>query len=128
MSELIVRNDSPEARTGAEPSVVFTPRFDIYETEKGFTLTGDLPGVSPNDVEIRFEKKQLIIRGTVKSRQSDVNYLLQEYGIGNFFRSFTLGDTVDATGIQADLKDGVLTIHLPKKAEAQPVRIAVKGG
>lgn len=106
---------------------VFTPRFDIYEKDEEIVLWGDLPGVQPEDLDIRFEGGQLTIHGKVPQRQENVQYLLSEYGVGDFQRSFTIGETIDSSKIEAELRDGVLSVHLPKTEESKPRRIEVKG-
>jgi HSP20 family molecular chaperone IbpA len=105
---------------------VYTPRFDVAETEDDLILYGDLPGVEANDVEIRFEDRELTVHGVVAPRNANVNHLRSEYGIGDFHRSFSVGEAIDADGISAELKNGVLTIRLPKSDVAKPKRIQVK--
>lgn len=129
MSEMILHGQpAVESQTATSSNVVYTPRFDICETDEEFTLYGEMPGVAPEDVEIRYENQQLAIWGKVAPRHSEARYWAQEYGVGNYYRTFALGDAVDAGSIQAEVKDGILTVHLPKKAEARPVKIAVKPG
>lgn len=105
----------------------YVPRFDIYETDKELIMYGDMPGVAPEDLDIRYENNELSIYGKVCPRHEGINFLYGEYGIGDFYRSFTIGEMIDADKISAELKDGVLILHLPKVAEAQPKRIQVKG-
>lgn len=127
MSDMIVHNQ-PETQIGASAraGAVYTPRFDIWETDNEFVLAGDLPGVTPENLDIQFENKELKIWGKVSPRNPEARLWNQEYGVGDYYRSFVLGDAVDAESIGAELKDGVLAIHLPKKAEARPRRIEVK--
>ena len=129
MSDLIVRNQ-PDAvvSTASRSGVTFTPRFDIWEDESQYVLSGDLPGVTPEGLDIRFENHELAIWGKVAPRGPQGQYWTCEYGVGDYYRSFTVGDTVDAQAISAELKDGVLTVTLPKKAEARARKIAVKSG
>lgn len=129
MSEL-VKSETQEA-PGVErmrETAVFTPRFDIWETEDELVLYGDLPGVASEDLDVRFEDKQLNIHGRVALRQPEVEYLYSEYGIGDFYRSFAIGEAIDASRISAELKNGVLTVHLPKTEAVKPKRIDVKAG
>ena len=109
-------------------SVGWTPACDIYEDEEGVTLRFELAGVEPKDVEVRFENGVLTLRGERKLDREDKreNYHRVELSYGTFTRSFTLPSTVDAEKIGAESKNGVLTIHLPKKAEAKPRAIQVK--
>jgi HSP20 family protein len=129
MTDLMVRKGEQAAATNGHPSGMwFTPRFDIWEDEMEYVLSGDLPGVDPQDVEICYEKQELTIRGKVASRDDGRQYFMEEYGIGDFYRTFTVGEMIDESVINAELKDGMLVVHLPKKAESRPRKIAVKSG
>jgi len=105
----------------------FQPRFDILENESELTLYGDLPGVGQDDLDIRYENEQLTIHGRVKNRNENLEPLRQEYAIGDFHRVFTIGESIDAEKINAELHSGVLIVHLPIAEAAKPRRIAVKG-
>jgi len=104
----------------------FSPRFDIWEGDNELILYGDLPGVEPESLEIHFENRQLTIRGKVHRRGEGVNYLYSEYSVGDFQRSFMIGEAIDSEGISAELSSGVLTLHLPKSEAAKPRRIEVR--
>ena len=119
------KNDEATQQDTREP-VTFTPRFDICENENELILYGDLPGVEAGDLDVRFEDKELAIHGRVAPRQADQRRLRDEYGVGDFYRTFTVGEAVDAGKINAELKNGVLTVHLPKAESAKPKRIEVK--
>jgi len=106
--------------------VTFTPRVDILETDKEVTLLADLPGVSSEDVELRFEKGQLVLSGHVKPRLGDKRFVLREYGEGDFYRAFAIHESIDATKIEASCKHGILTVRLPKVEAVKPRQIAVK--
>jgi len=129
MSDLMIRNQ-PEVQLNSQSqaSVVYTPRFDIWEDENEFVLAGDMPGVTPENVDVRFENGELTVWGKVPQRKPSGGYWAQEYGVGDYYRSFTVSEAIDGQKIEAEVKDGVLTIHLPKKEEARPRRIAVKAG
>jgi HSP20 family molecular chaperone IbpA len=104
----------------------YSPRFDIWENDDEMILYGDLPGVMPEDLEIRFENPVLTIHGKVSPRHNDIKFLHGEYGIGDFHRTFTVGDAIDTERISAELKNGVVTVHLPKSEKVKPRRIEVK--
>jgi HSP20 family protein len=104
----------------------YSPRFDIWEDDDEMILYGDLPGVTPEDLEVRFENPVLTIHGKVSPRHNDINFLHGEYGIGDFHRTFTVGEAIDTARISAELKNGVVTVHLPKSAKVKPRRIEVK--
>ncbi len=114
----------------AGESVGWTPACDIYENDEGIALRFDLSGVEPKDVDIRFENNVLTLRGERKLERegSRENYHRVEMPYGTFTRSFSLPGTIDAEKIGADSKNGVLTVHLPKRAEAKPKSIKVTVG
>jgi HSP20 family protein len=114
---------SPERTRGG---VYFTPRVDIFETDKELILFADMPGVGPQDVELRYEKGELLLQGRVQPRQHHGQLLLGEYEEGDFYRSFTIHESIDNSKIEATCKNGVLTVHLPKVAAAQPRQIKVR--
>ena len=107
---------------------VYSPQVDIIEADDGLLLLADMPGVSAPDIDIQYEDGQLIIHGKVDPRQDDskTSYLLREYGVGDFYRSFRIGDGIDVDSIHAELKDGVMTLHLPKADALKPRKIAVQ--
>lgn len=105
----------------------YLPAVDIRETKEELVLFADLPGVKPDGVDIHFEGGELTITGRVEPRQPDgTRYLLLEYETGDFARTFRISESIDASRISAELKDGVLTLHLPKVEAVKPRKIAVK--
>ena len=109
-------------------AVTYTPRFDILEMNDELILCGDLPGVTRDDLEIRFEQGELIINAPVAPRHGEREFVYGEYGIGNFHRSFAISETIDAEKISARSENGVLFVTIPKKEEVKPKRIDVKIG
>jgi len=103
----------------------FLPRVDIVETNDELTLFADMPGVKAEDLDIRFEDGELSIFGRVGLRHENVDFIYGEYGIGDFFRTFLIDESIDSDAISAELKDGVLILHLPKSEEVKPRRIQV---
>ena len=103
----------------------FIPRFDIWEVDDELMLFGDLPGVSVEDLDIRFENRELTIHGKVPPRFGG-EYLHAEYEIGDFHRTFTIGEAIDGEKIYAEIRNGVLTVHLPKTEKVKPRKIEVK--
>jgi HSP20 family protein len=92
-------------------------------------LVADLPGVNAGDVDIRFEQGELTIHGRAKPRYDEgTKFLLNEYGIGDFYRTFRVSEQVDGSRIHAEYHDGVLSLHLPKVEAVKPRKIAVKVG
>ncbi len=117
-----------ERAFSAGESVGWTPACDIYEDAESVSLRFELAGVEAKDVDVRFENGVLTVRGERKLEQEDKreNYHRVERSYGTFTRSFSLPGTLDAERIRAEAKNGVLTITLPKKAEAKPRAIQVK--
>jgi HSP20 family protein len=113
----------PEATRGG---TYYTPRVNIYETADEVVLGCDLPGVKPPDLDVRFEKGELTLYGKVQPRQAPPEYLQEEYGVGDFYRSFAIAPEIDPDKIAAEYRDGVLTVHLPKQEKVKPKRIAVQ--
>jgi HSP20 family protein len=106
--------------------VHFTPRVDIVETDHELTLYADVPGVRPEDVDLHYERGELVLHGRVRPRHPGRQLLLQEYEDGDFYRAFTIHESIDPTRIAAECKNGVLTVHLPKAESARPRQITVR--
>ncbi|QDT03787.1 Spore protein SP21 [Rubripirellula lacrimiformis] len=106
-------------------SPTFQPRFDIWEGDDEWILYGDLPGVVCDDLVVTFENRQLSVHGKVGRCFDGENALCSEYRVGDFQRSFTVGEAINSEAISAELRDGVLTLHLPKSDRAKPRRIEV---
>ena len=101
-----------------------TPPVDIYEMPEGLVVTADVPGVTKENLDVRVDNHVLTIRGQSNHTPSaDPTY--REYELVNYFRQFELSDKVDEGSITADLQHGVLTLTLPKAAEAKPRKITV---
>jgi HSP20 family protein len=114
---------TPESTRG---DIYYTPRVDICETDEELVLACDMPGVKPDDLDLRFDKGELLLHGKVRPRPPAAELVRHEYGVGDFYRSFAISEAVDAGKITAEYKHGVLTVHLPKKEEVKPKRIAIK--
>jgi len=116
---------------GFGQSVEFVPRFDVKETKDAYVISADLPGVKDEELNVSLNGNLLTIGGTREEehREEGESYYAMERSHGSFARSFTMPDGVDGESVTADLKQGVLTVRIPKKPEAQPKRIAIgKGG
>jgi HSP20 family protein len=114
----------PESTRGG---VYFTPRVDIYELENELVLYADLPGVRAEDVELHYERGELTLHGKVRSRPRPDQFYQWEYEEGDFFRVFQVHESIDGTRIEAECKNGVLTVHLPKAEAARPRQVKVRG-
>ena len=108
---------------------LYRPNVDIVDAEGHIVLIVDLPGVDENSVDVSLEKNVLTIRGDVPADVREGFELVHaEYGVGDFERSFTLSDEVDREGIDAQVKDGVLTLELSKVKAAPDRKITVQAG
>ncbi|MCW5980987.1 MAG: Hsp20/alpha crystallin family protein [Bryobacteraceae bacterium] len=105
---------------------VYEPLVDISEDAEGLTLMADMPGVTPERLTIDLRENVLTLRGEVEAPPPNESYVLREYGVGAFYRQFTLADSIDQSRIDARLKDGVLHLRLPKVEKARPRQISVK--
>lgn len=116
--------------TGAEstrPGRVFTPNVDIFETDAAITLLADMPGVRRDGLTIDLRDNVLTIDGNVEEfLDKDARVLLAEYDIGSFHRDFRLSNAIDQTKIDAQLRDGVLRLTLPKAESVRPRKIEVR--
>jgi HSP20 family molecular chaperone IbpA len=124
---------SQRAETTVEPTEQkrggrwYRPNVDIVESAEELTVVADVPGAKGDDIDIHFENGSLTLHARVMPRQpADTDLLLQEYGVGDFQRTFQLGESIDANRISAEYRDGVLTLHLPKVEAAKPRKIEVR--
>ena len=105
------------------------PAIDVFEDAAGITLLADMPGVPKEQLELKVEGDSLLIEGGVQPRTPDgLEPIYAELRAPRYRRSFTLSRELDTTRIEANLKDGVLSLRIPKQAHAQPRRIAVMAG
>ena len=117
----------PDRREQESAATWYTPLVDVIENEDGFVFQADLPGVKAGDVDVSFENGTLTIEAKAASREpAGRSYLWREYGVGHFYRSFDISAPVDAGGIKAQLKYGVLELYVPKTESAKPRKIQVK--
>jgi HSP20 family protein len=105
----------------------WSPAVDIVETENELVVKADLPDVKLEDIGVHVENQTLTVKGERKFEKDENarGYHRIERSYGNFVRSFAVPSTVDTENVQADYKNGVLTVSLPKKAAAKPRQIKV---
>jgi HSP20 family protein len=129
----IARNDEsgnvgsmPQPRQTSES--VLRPPVDIFETGEGITLRADMPGVSKERLNLRVEGNSLLIEGTlgIAPQEQQMTALYADVRATTYRRSFVLSSELEAGKIEANLKEGVLTVHIPKRAELRPRRIDVQ--
>jgi HSP20 family protein len=121
----VTQNAQPSA--GEEAALI--PAVDIFEDGQGITLKADLPGVSRERLSIQVDKDTLSIEGDVQIDIPDgTEPLYADLRATRFRRSFTLSQELETDRISAQLNNGELTVHVPKRAEVQPRKIEVKVG
>lgn len=113
-------------RTNA-PESVLRPPVDIHETADDIVLQADMPGVSKERLDIRIEGTNLLIQGEIGiAPQEQMAPLYADVRATTYRRSFVLSNELETDRIQANLKDGLLTVRIPKRAEVRPRRIEVQ--
>ena len=123
-----VKEEAPSKGERVRPGRVFLPRVDIFETPQALVLVADMPGVSGDTVTLDLKDNLLTIFGQVGQPSEKESLLSQEYSIGDYYREFQVGELIDKNKIEATVKNGVLTLTLPKAEEVKPRRIEVKTG
>lgn len=122
--------EKQEVKAPAEqtkPGLMFAPATDIFETDHEITLLADMPGVKVKDLSIDLKDNVLSISGEVSPFEGpDEQDVLIEYEVGKYFRQFTIPEVIDQSKIDAQLRDGVLRLTLPKLEKASPRKIAVR--
>ena len=119
-----------EMQTAAEqtrPGLVFTPAVDIYETDQKITVLADMPGVKPDDIMVDLKENTLTISGDAEPPEfkEEVD-VFREYRTGKYYRQFMLSEMIDQEKIEAEMRNGVLNLVLPKVEKATPRKITVK--
>jgi len=119
------RRNKSDAGAGDEfERADWTPASDIYETESGYLIAIDLPGIDRNALEIDIDDNRLVVKGTravAESRQHR-----SERPRGKFLRTYSVPGSVEQAKIAAEYKDGVLQVSLPKRTEQKPKKIDIK--
>jgi len=116
----------PEPARGS--GTYFTPRVDVWETEQDLLFQADMPGVMPDDISLHYEQGVLTLHGRVHPSEPRGRAVLNEFEVGDYFRTFAVHDEVDASKITADYRQGVLTVRLPKREEIKPRKINITAG
>jgi len=122
----------PAEQKGGEPTrsrPTFRPLVDIAETKDGLVLIADLPGAEPDKLDITLEGRELVIRAEVDQEDPEgFSSVYREYEVGDYECHFRLAGDFESDGVEATLKDGVLTLKIPKAAEQEAKHIRVKSG
>ena len=112
-----------------DPDVSLRPAIDVYEDSQGITLIADLPGVSRERLDIQVDGNTLSVEGEAFIRMPEgMEAMYADVKSTRFRRSFTLSNELDPDRINAEIKDGVLTLVLPKRGEVQPRKIEISAG
>lgn len=114
------------APTAVEPGLTFQPNVDICDLGAEVLLVCDVPGAQPDGIDVTFEDGVLAVQAAVPPRELPGTVLRREYGVGDYRRSFRLGEGFDASLITADYRRGVLTIRVPRLAAVRPRKVAVR--
>jgi HSP20 family protein len=129
-TELTAQRPQAPAAThsgAAESEPGMRPPVDVFEDADGLTLLADLPGVSKERLDVRVEGDTLIVEGDVQIALSEqMQAVYADIRSTHYQRRFALSDELQAENIEASLKDGVLTVRIPKRAETKPRRIEVR--
>jgi HSP20 family protein len=129
MRELMRWEPFPSMMSGyrAFEGATFSPDFEVKETKEAFVFSADMPGVKEGDIDVRLTQNRLTISGKRESEKTEKGdqYYTTERSYGSFTRAFTLPEGIESNKIHAELKQGVLTLVIPKKPEALPKKIEV---
>ena len=118
--------DAPDAAEHTRSGCCYRPSVDILEQADELVVVADVPGTKEDDIDVDFEDGTLTIHAKVKPRQeAGLEYLVREYGVGDYYRTFRIGEAIDSAKITAEYSEGVLTLHLPKAEAARPRKISV---
>jgi HSP20 family molecular chaperone IbpA len=121
-AEAVAATPTERTRSGR----VFRPGVDIVERKDALLVHADMPGARPDEIDVQFQNGMLTIVGRVRPRQPEgTSFLVREYGVGDFERTFQVSEKIDVSRVTADYQHGVLTLRLPKSEAAMPRRITV---
>jgi len=120
--ELVTREETAVERTRRLPTVA--PVVDIYENDEEILLHADMPGVGKEDITVNIDNGKLTITG-VRTLSANGAAAHEEFGDVEFFRVFSVPQSIDTARVNAELKDGVLRLHLPKSEAAKPKLIEI---
>ena len=121
------KREVEKAQEATRPTRAFLPNADIFETEDALTVVLEMPGVDRDNIDVSVENGLLTVEGKINvNKYEGLRPLYSEYNIGPYRRSFRISNRVDQDKIRAEMRDGVITLVLPKAEAAKPRRIEVK--
>jgi HSP20 family molecular chaperone IbpA len=127
-NEIRTQNDTRDvASSRRQNEVAYAPPVDVYENKEEFLLIVDMPGVAKNDIEIHLDKGQLLLTGKVTEEAAKNRKLPEHAHRALFRRAFSVPQGIDGEHVSAELRQGVLSVRLPKSAALKPRQIQVRG-
>ena len=128
-SDVTTRENTAADRTDRDLAFVMVPETDVFENAHGITLQLDMPGVAKDRLNLQVNKNSLAIEGIAQIQMPEgISALHADVRSTHYRRSFVLSEELESEKIEASLKDGVLTVRIPKRAELRPRRIDVRAG
>jgi HSP20 family molecular chaperone IbpA len=124
MSTITKSTEQAPARAEAQPLAV-RPRVDVFENEHELLVVADMPGAAKESIDVRFEGGELRLEAR-RTPGAEGQALAEEYRVADYRRAFAMPEGIDAEKIEAELSNGVLTVHLPKSSAKRPRRIDVR--
>jgi HSP20 family molecular chaperone IbpA len=120
------KREVDKAQESTTPTRAFMPTADIFENEEALTVVLEMPGVSKDMVDVNVEDGLLTVEGRIDFGKYDgLQPVYSEYNVGPYRRSFRISSQLDQSKITAEMRDGVITLTLPKAEKAKPRRIAI---
>lgn len=120
------KREVDKAQEPTTPMRAFLPTADIFENEDALTVVLEMPGVDKSNIDVDIENGVLTVEGRIDfDKYKDMQPIYSEYNVGPYRRSFRISSRVDQDKIKAEMRDGVITLILPKAEEAKPRRIEV---
>jgi HSP20 family molecular chaperone IbpA len=121
------KREVEKAQEQTRPMRAFLPTADIFETEDALTVVLEMPGVDRNNIDVNVDNGVLMIEGRIDfSKYEGLQPVYSEYNIGPFRRNFRISSRIDQDKIKAEMRDGVITLTLPKAEQTKPRRIEVR--
>ena len=126
--ELVKVQDQKSWEESFEKETWIAPLVDIVETDENFVLVAYMPGVSKDNAQVKLEDSNIVIMGRLDKYEElkNARYIVKEQEFGNYYRKFNLSENIDETKIEAEMKDGMLTVVLPKHERIKPKTIEIK--
>jgi HSP20 family protein len=121
------KREVDKGQEATTPMRAFMPNADIFETDDALTVVLEIPGVDRDNVDVSVENGVLTVEGKINfGKYEGLQPVYSEYNVGPFRRSFRISSRIDQDKINAEMRDGVITLVLPKAEEAKPRRIEVR--